>query len=203
MSKPQEQPGLPRWFGLLILFVAVALAAGAAVIWFTGRDSGGVGTASIGGPFELVDQSGRTVTEKSWPGKYLLVYFGYTFCPDVCPTELQAMAAALDLLGDEAAAVQPLFITIDPVRDTVPVMADYVPSFYPRLEGLTGTDEQIRAAAKSYRVYYAKGADEGDGAYLMDHSSFVYLIGPDGKYLTHFSPNTAPEDIAKRIHERL
>jgi protein SCO1/2 len=204
MNQPRQQRGSIRPWVLVTIFLAVAIAAAATVFWVVtpgGGDRGGV--AAIGGPFELVDQNGRTVTEKSWPGKYLLVYFGYTFCPDVCPTELSTMAAALDELGGDADKVQPLFITVDPERDTVPVMADYVPSFHPRLQGLTGSDAQVRGAAKAYRVYFAKGKDEGDGAYLMDHSSFIYLIDPEGNYVTHFSPMTAPEEMARRIRSQL
>jgi protein SCO1/2 len=162
---------------------------------------GGSGVALIGGPFELVDQTGRAVTAQAWTGKPLLIYFGYTYCPDVCPTELSAMSAALDLLGDSV-DLQPLFITVDPARDTVAVMADYVGHFHPKMIGLTGSAEQVAVAAKAYRVYYAKGPGEGDG-YLMDHSGFVYLMGPDHRYLAHFPPSTAPEAMAKRIRELL
>jgi protein SCO1/2 len=170
--------------------------------------SGGPRTASpgrvlIGGPFELVDHSGHKVTEKSWPGQRLLVLFGYVSCPDVCPTELQTVAAAMDALGDEASRVQPLFITVDPERDTPAAIADYVSAFHPRIVGLTGADAQVRAAAKAYRVYFAKGKVDEDGEYFMDHSSFVYLMHPDGHYLTHFGPNTAPEVMAEKIADFL
>ncbi|HZD26429.1 MAG TPA: SCO family protein [Alphaproteobacteria bacterium] len=160
---------------------------------------GGTGVADIGGPFTLVDQDGRTVTEQDFRGKFMLVYFGYTFCPDVCPTELQSMVVAMDDLGADAEQVQPIFVTVDPARDTVAVIHDYVRAFSPTLVGLTGSDSQVRAAAKAWRVYFAKGKEAGGGAYLMDHSSFVYLMGPDGRYLTHFAPRTPPEEMAKRI----
>jgi protein SCO1/2 len=163
------------------------------------RDSGGV--ALIGGPFELVDHAGAAVTDQTWADKPLLVFFGYTYCPDVCPTELSVISNAMDLLGDDTDVV-PLFITVDPARDTVQAMADYVGHFHPRMVGLTGTPEQIAAAAKAYRVYYAKGSGEGDD-YLMDHSSFVYLMDRDHRYLAHFPPNTDPEAMAKRIRELL
>jgi protein SCO1/2 len=162
--------------------------------------NGGSGTALIGGPFALVDHTGRAVTEKDFAGKPMLVYFGYTSCPDVCPTELQNMSLALDALGEAAEEIQPVFITVDPARDTVPVLADYVKHFGPGFVGLTGSEEQVSAAAKAYRVYYARGAGD-DVAYLMDHSSFVYLMGPDGDYLTHFAPNTPPEEMAQRIRD--
>ena len=160
------------------------------------------GTAAIGGPFTLTDQTGKAVTDKTYAGKYELIYFGYTFCPDACPTDLQVMSSALDMLGSEAARIQPIFITIDPERDTVPVMADYVSHFHPSLIGLTGTPEQTAAAAKAYRVYYKKAPSPVEGGvYLMDHSSFTYLMGPDGGFLESFAPGTDPEDMARRVRE--
>lgn len=160
------------------------------------------GKAAIGGSFTLTDPTGRTVTDKTYAGKFELVYFGYTYCPDACPTDLQVMTSALDMLGDAAGQVQPIFITIDPERDTGPVMADYVSHFHPSLVGLTGTLEQTAAAAKAYRVYYKKAPSLVDGGvYLMDHSSFTYLMGPDGGFLESFAPGTDPEDMARRIRE--
>jgi len=208
MASAKKQSGNARIWGVSIMFAAVAIAAAAVVTWYMSPgDADRRGVAAIGGPFELVDQTGSTVTDKSWPGQYLLVYFGYTFCPDVCPTELSIIGVALTALEEEAADVaakiQPVFITVDPERDTTAVMADYVPSFHPRMAGLTGSDEQIRAAAKSYRVYFAKGQDDGDGAYLMDHSSFTYLIDPEGQYVTHFAPMTDPQEIAERLRSLL
>ena len=157
------------------------------------------GAAAIGGAFRLTDHAGRTVTADDFAGRHMLVYFGYTFCPDVCPTELQSMSVALDSLGDDASRVRPVFITIDPARDTVPVLAEYRRHFHPDLVALTGGEEQITAAAKAYRVYFAKGEDDGDGGYLMDHSSIVFLMGPDGEYIRHFSANTPPEAMAEGI----
>lgn len=160
------------------------------------------GKALVGGPFELVAQDGTTVTEETFRGDYMLIYFGFTFCPDVCPTELQVMSAALDLLGDDAGKVQPILISIDPERDTVETMADYVRHFHPRLMGLTGTPEQIATAARAYRVYYAKAEDpDSSTGYTMDHSSIVYLMGPEGEFLAHFGPGTSPEKMAAKIRE--
>ena len=148
------------------------------------------GVAQVGGPFELVDHHGQTRRDADFRGRYLLVYFGYTFCPDVCPTTLLAMSQALRSLAesdpDLAERVAPLFITVDPERDTVEALAAYVPNFHPDLVALTGSAEQIAAAAKEYRVYYAKVEDDSASDYLMDHSSFIYLMGPDGAYVTHF-----------------
>ena len=142
------------------------------------------------------------MSEQDFAGKPMLIYFGYTFCPDVCPTELSAMSQALDLLGDDAAEIQPVFITIDPARDTTEQMAEYVAHFYPTMVGLTGSVEQVAGAAKAYRVYYARGPGEDD-AYLMDHSSFIYVMDAGGKYRAHFGPNTAPEEMARRLRELL
>ena len=154
-------------------------------------------TVQIGGPFTLVDQDGQTVSDRDFRGRLMLIYFGYTFCPDVCPMELQVMSAALDELGAKAEAVQPLFITVDPERDTAPVLAEYLSHFHPRFRGLTGTPEQIRAVTRAYHVYYARAGDEDD--YLMDHSSIVFLMGRDGRYLTHFGREVAPEAMAAKI----
>ncbi|HYG89977.1 MAG TPA: SCO family protein [Azospirillum sp.] len=159
--------------------------------------------AAIGGPFRLTDHTGKTVSDADYRGKHLLIYFGYTFCPDVCPTELNTMASALDKLGPLADRIQPLLITIDPERDTAAHLAEYVTLFHPRLVGLTGTPEQIRQVTREYRVY-AKKADGGTGdAYLMDHSSFVYLMGPDGKYVGVFPGGTTPEKMAGDIKKRV
>jgi protein SCO1 len=158
---------------------------------------------AIGGPFTLTDQSGRTVTDADFRGRWMLVYFGYTFCPDVCPTELQTIAAALDRLGADAAKVQPVFVTIDPERDTPAVLADYVKLFDKRLVGLTGTPDQIRDVAREYRVYYAKVTPKSASSYLMDHSSFAYLMGPDGRFRTLLQPGESPEAMAARIESQL
>jgi len=181
--------------------LAVVLAVAVALIMVErGGGQRGSGMPDIGGPFELVDHTGQTVNEQSWPGQHLLIYFGYTFCPDVCPTELQIMTVALDELGGEAERIQPLFVTVDPARDTVPAMADYVGAFHARMVGLTGSDQQIRAAARTYRVYFALGEGED---YLVDHSSFIYLMSPDGQLLTYFPANSDPTAMAGRIAELL
>lgn len=159
--------------------------------------------SELGGPFRLVDQDGRNVTDASYAGKFMLVYFGFTFCPDVCPTELQAMATAIDDLGSPADMVQPILISIDPERDRPAQLKDYVAAFHPRFVGLTGSSEEIAAAAKAYRVYYAKGPVDADGNYVMDHTSFVYLMGPDGKLRSVFRAGTAPEAMAAEIQKQM
>ena len=182
------------------LFMAAAVAAIVAV--YTWRDSGSGGIAKIGGPFTLVDQSGATRTEADLKGRYALIYFGYTFCPDVCPTALSDMIIALDELGGAGEKVLPVFITIDPERDTPEILKTYVTQFHPRLIGLTGNEAQISAAARAYRVYFAKskGAKPGED-YLMDHSSIIYVMDRDGRYMTHFSHGTSPETMTKRLKE--
>ncbi|WP_137177361.1 SCO family protein [Roseomonas sp. AR75] len=158
---------------------------------------------ALGGPFRLVDQSGKAVTEADFAGKFLLVYFGYTYCPDVCPTELGVMAHAMDALGEDAARVTPVFVSVDPERDTPEALADYVSRFHPRMIGLTGTPEQVAAAARAYRVYYAKVQRPEMTQYLMDHSSFTYLVGPDGRVRALFRPETAPEAMAAAVRGQL
>jgi protein SCO1/2 len=160
---------------------------------------------TVGGPFTLVNQDGQTVTEADFRGRHMLVFFGYTFCPDVCPTTLQTASSALDLVEDRAAAVQPVFITVDPTRDTPAILKEYVAHFHPSLVGLGGTAEQIAAAAKAYRVYYAKDTAEGDSAddYLVAHSAITYLMDPDGKFVTHFSHQTGAEEMAATLKRHL
>jgi protein SCO1/2 len=152
---------------------------------------------AIGGPFALTDQNGRRVTDKDFAGRFMLIYFGYTYCPDVCPTELNTMALALDKLGTRVRIV-PVFITIDPARDTPEALKTYLASFGPEFVGLTGSDAEIAAVAKAYRVYYKKGEGEGD-TYLMDHTSLLYLVGPDGKLAALFRTGAEPDDIAAGI----
>jgi protein SCO1/2 len=158
---------------------------------------------ALGGPFSLVDHTGRAVSERDFAGRPLLVYFGFTYCPDVCPTELGTIAAALDAMGPAGERVTPVFVSIDPERDTPAAMADYVSRFHPRMVGLTGTAEQVAQAARAYRVYYAKVRPRDSTDYLMDHSSFIYFVGPDGRVRSLFRPETAPEAIAAAVTAQL
>jgi cytochrome oxidase Cu insertion factor (SCO1/SenC/PrrC family) len=157
---------------------------------------------AIGGDFTLVDQTGATRLAADFRGKLMLVYFGYTSCPDVCPTELQKMSEAIDLLDAKGDAVQPIFITVDPQRDTVEQMQDYAANFHPRLVALTGSAEQIAVAARAYRVFY-QPVKQPDGSYLMDHSSVVYLMARDGSYLAHFGSESDAAQIAAAIAKKL
>jgi cytochrome oxidase Cu insertion factor (SCO1/SenC/PrrC family) len=152
----------------------------------------------IGGPFALIDHTGKLRTDEDFRGKLLLIYFGYSYCPDVCPTDLQQIGLAVDRLGAGAEAVQPLFITLDPERDTAAHLADYVPLFHARLIGLTGSAEQIRRVALAYRVYYAKYPPDSPD-YVIDHSSFVYLLDKAGKYIGFFPPGTAADRMIEMI----
>ncbi len=197
---------LVRWTAAVLV---VALIGAWGAIWL--GVIGGHGTSvaglpsgiQVGGRFQLTDSTGKSVTDATYRGKWMLVYFGYTYCPDVCPTELQAVAAGLDKLGPLASQVAPLFITIDPERDTPATIGPYVKLFDDRLVGLTGTPEQIAAVAKAYRVYYAKVTPKNGGDYLMDHSSFLYLMGPDGQLRALFKPGMDGAQIADGIRERM
>ncbi len=184
---------------LLLLAPAGVLAAGlvGAAGWMTlHREEGPV---PIGGPFRLRAADGREVTDADFRGRWMLVYFGYTRCPDACPTALQDMANALDTLSPDAKGkVAVLFITIDPERDTPAVMQDYVTAFNAPITGLSGTPEQIAAVAKEYRVYYAKHP-KGGGEYDMDHSSIIYVMDPRGRFVANFTHETAPDDIAAKL----
>ncbi len=191
--------------GLLVLLggaAAYLLTAPATTVTSLPSQAGS-GTPEIGGAFELVDQSGATRTQVDFAGRHMLVYFGYTYCPDVCPTSLSIMSQALDLLEAETGSLEdrvvPVFVTVDPARDDVPAMAAYAEHFHPRLVALTGSDEQIAAAAKAYRVYYRRADDPSASEYLMDHSSFIYLMGPDGTYVSHFAHNASPQEVAEGL----
>jgi cytochrome oxidase Cu insertion factor (SCO1/SenC/PrrC family) len=194
----------------LALYVAAGLALGAFVAvlvlpnvserLFPRLKVSSVGRALVGGPFTLTDHTGKRVSDTDFRGKFLLVVFGFTFCPDVCPSELQLISAALDALGPKAARIVPLFITIDPERDTPGQLATYVQSFHPRLIGLTGTASEIAAVAKEYRVYVRKAPDpKSTAGYSMDHSALIYLMGPDGAYLAHFTPGIGVDTLAQRL----
>jgi cytochrome oxidase Cu insertion factor (SCO1/SenC/PrrC family) len=156
----------------------------------------------IGGPFALIDHNGKPRTDRDFRGKLMLVYFGFTYCPDVCPTDLQEIGLALDKLGAAGEAVQPLFITLDPERDTARHLAGYVPLFHPRLVGLTGEAGAIREAARAYKVYYAK-VPTSPADYTLDHSGFVYLVDRDGRYVGFFPPGTPADRIVQIVRPHL
>ena len=161
------------------------------------------GEADIGGPFQLVDQTGRQVDQSILEGEWTAVFFGFTYCPDFCPSTLQTLAAAEDLLGDQAEDLQIVFITVDPERDTPEAMADYLATrgFPEGVIGLTGTPEQVRAAAEAYRVFYERR--EQDGGYTMDHTLTIYLMNPQGEFAAPLSYGMGPERTATAIRRAM
>jgi cytochrome oxidase Cu insertion factor (SCO1/SenC/PrrC family) len=161
------------------------------------------GRGTVGGPFTLTDQTGRRRSDTDFRGKLLIVYFGYTYCPDICPADLQQIGLAVDRLGAAGAAVQPLFITIDPERDTAEVLAQYVPSFSPKLLGLTGSPEEIAAVAHEYKVVYTKYQPPEGGPYLIDHTGFTYIVDATGKYRGFFPPGTSEDRMREMIGQIL
>ncbi len=160
--------------------------------------AGSVGGGDIGGPFSLVDQTGATVSEKDVITKPTLIYFGYTFCPDVCPLDNARNAEAVDILEEKGIAAVPVFITIDPKRDTPEVMAEYVANVHPSMIGLTGTPDQIRAASLAYKTYFK--VQEGDPEfYLVDHSTFTYFVTPESGFVDFFKRDDSAEVVAERV----
>lgn len=165
-------------------------------------------SVDIGGPFSLINQDGQAVSEADFAGKPMLVFFGFTYCPDVCPMSLDLLGAALDKLAatapDKAARLQPIFISVDPARDTPSQMKDYLSYFHPSLTGLTGSPAQIDAVKKAFRVYAARAKDvDANGNYNVDHSSLFYLMDGDNRYLAHFSHNMTAEQIAAGLDAKL
>ena len=156
----------------------------------------------VGGPFSLSDHTGARRSDADFHGKLALVYFGFTYCPDICPTDLVEISRTLDQLGPAGEIIQPLFVTLDPERDTAAHLAEYVPLFHPRLLGLTGSADAIRQAADAYKVYYRK-VETGGGDYTVDHSAYIYLLDTEGRYLGFFPPNTPAERMLTIIRSHL
>jgi protein SCO1/2 len=191
------------------LLLVAALAGG--VLWYESSRVPRLGqvvttgVADVGGPFKLTDQTGKAVTDADFRGRYMLIYFGYSFCPDVCPTTLSVMAQALDKMSVAKSRVVPVFITIDPERDTPAVLKDYMAAFGPQFVGLTGSPEQIKAVEKEYRVYAKKtpiDASNPKRGYGMDHSSVIYLMGPDGRMISFYDEAISPDDLAKDLRSK-
>jgi cytochrome oxidase Cu insertion factor (SCO1/SenC/PrrC family) len=213
--KPSSSPASSRLrlVALAALALGIVLLAAGAVFWLRPQgptpvaNSGVIQVAkgaAMGGPFELVDHNGQAVSQADFAGKFMLIYFGFTHCPDVCPTELQTMANAVDMLGPDAERVAPTFITVDPARDTPGQIKDYVAAFHPKMVGLTGSPEQIAAVAKAYKVYYSKAQSPSDsGDYQVDHTSFVYLMGPDGGLRSLFRSGISDKAMATEIRNQL
>lgn len=192
----------PRTLRLLLVgsaFIAGLMLFLALFFLLTGHRYGSSPSAAIGGPFSLVDQRGQPITDKVFKGKPYLVFFGFTHCPDVCPTALFEMSEVLRALGRDADKTAALFVTVDPERDTPTVMNDYLSSFDPHLRGATGTREQIDTVEKAFRVY-AKKVPSGDGdGYTMDHTALVYLMDKDGRFVKPFSLKRSPAEAADEL----
>jgi protein SCO1/2 len=206
---PDHAPGKPmrgsRACALLViasLFGGVNVAAEEQPSAAQMMDDLMYGRGTVGGPFTLTDQAGRQRSDREFRGKLMVVYFGYTFCPDVCPADLMAITQALDALGPAAEGIQPLFITVDPERDTKG-LADYVAAFHRNLVGLTGSPEEIRKVANSYKAFYAKVPDERNGDYSIDHAGVIYLMGRDGEYLGFMPPQTGPDRLTEILRKYL
>jgi len=197
----------------LIPYLLLILALAGGILWHESQLVPGLGRTvstgvpQVGGPFRLTDHTGKTVTDQDYRGRYMLIYFGYSFCPDVCPTTLGVMAEALQKLGSDNRRVVPIFITIDPERDTPKVLADYMKAFGPQFIGLTGSPATITEVEKEYRVYAVKrplDPSKGNaGGYGMDHSSVLYLMGPNGKLVSFYDEAISPDDLAKDLRAKI
>jgi protein SCO1/2 len=192
----------------LIPYLLLVAAVAGGVLWYESEQVPGLGRmvttgqADVGGPFQLTDQHGKRIGDKDFRGRYMLIYFGYSFCPDVCPTTLAVIAQALDKLGGRSHQVVPIFITIDPERDTPKVLDDYMKAFGPSFVGLTGGAAEIKDVEKRYRVYAVKKPLPG-GSYGMDHSSVIYLMGPDGKMVSFYDEAVSPDELAKDLRSKI
>lgn len=169
----------------------------------TAEDRFSILVPNFGGEFSLTDHTGKAVTSKDFDGKWRLIYFGFTYCPAICPTELQKISAVLNDLGSKGEKITPIFISVDPERDTVDVMKNYVSLFHPRLIGLTGTVEEVDVAKKAYKIYSAKVQDETMSDYTVDHSSFIYFMDPNNNLLRIFKIDDTAETMKKFIEDRL
>jgi len=189
----------------LVPYLAMVVAMASGLLWHQAdqmaRLGGNVvtGTAEIGGPFTLTDQDGKTRSDADFRGRYMLVYFGYSFCPDVCPTTLAMMGKALDELGSRKGRVVPIFITVDPGRDTPQILKAYLKSFGENFVGLTG---DIAGVAHAYHVFYARQPMPG-GNYAMNHSGVIYLMGPDGRFVTYYEDEIGPDKMAEELRGRI
>ena len=193
----------------LIPYLLLVAAMAGGLIWHESEIVPGLGRTvasgqiAVGGPFALTDQNGGKRSSKDFHGKYQLIYFGYTFCPDVCPTTLAVMSQALDKMGIDAGRIVPIFITIDPERDTPKVLKSYMDAFGPSFVGLTGSQSQIAAVEKEYRVYAKKQKLDDKGNYGIDHSSVIYLMGPDGRLVSFYDELIAPDALEKDLKAKI
>jgi protein SCO1 len=188
---------------VIIAAFAASLAVGLALmLWAMGGLKNATAPAAIGGPFQLTDQAGRTVTEKNMQGRPTLIFFGFTHCPDICPTSLFEISEVLRAMGKDADRVNAYFVSVDPERDTAAAMKDYLSSFDPRLEGLTGNPEEVAKVISAYRVY-ARKVPLKDGDYTMDHTALIYLMDRDGRFVSPFNLKRTPEQAAADLKRYL
>lgn len=195
------------------LSLGITMATGAALLWYYNSlmtqklhkaevQQQSVGKTMVGGPFSLIDHHGKPFTDRDLAGNWSMLYFGFTFCPDICPDELEKLTEAVDSIEKSiGVAVRPVFITLDPDRDTVPQVAEYIKEFHPRLIGLTGSTEQVNAAAKAYRVYHTKTDETED--YLVDHSIIMYLLDPTGQFVQFFGKNFDAAALSKAVQSQI
>ena len=206
MATPPANPRTPPRFALVAIVFAGALVIAAGVLLAlalreTPRGAAGTALASaIGGPFQLIDQNGKPFSDADLKGKWHLIFFGYTHCPDACPTALNEMSLALDRLGMKRDEVGVVFITVDPERDTPETLKSYVQSFDAPIVALTGSPEAVAQAAKAYRVFYARHP-RSDGDYDMDHSAVIYVMNPEGRFTATFTPDSSADAIVQRLQK--
>lgn len=189
--------------GLYVFIAALVVIIGGVVyeqFWLGGTDNA---TPAVGGPFALIDQNGAPKTDKDFRGKVMLIYFGYTYCPDACPTTLQALSGMLDLLGAASSKVQPIFISVDPARDTPAQLKAYAANFHPGIVYLTGSPDELKKDESEYRIYVAKVPQSGSDDYLFDHSSIIYVMGTDGRYLAEMPAGLPPKAMAATLQPYL
>ena len=204
---PEKPPGAPRFVVIAVIVAGLLVLAAGALVGLAFRDNpkGAAGTllaSAIGGPFQLIDHNGKPFGDSDLKGKWHLVFFGYTHCPDTCPTTLNELSLALDKLGPRRDRFGIVLISVDPERDTPEILKSYVASFDAPITALTGTPEAVAQAAKAYRVYYARHP-RADGGYDMDHSAVIYVMDPDGRFTATFTPDTPAEAIAERLQKLL
>jgi len=204
MRRSFRRIGLPLIFLTVAGFFVYHVTRDPVVVLNKGEQEPSVATTvSIGGPFRLVDSQGTVRTDREFRGKYLLVYFGYTFCPDICPLALSNISQALPLLGNDRDQVVPIFITVDPERDTQNVLRDYSSHFHPNIIMLTGTQQQLAPVMKAYHAYGVKAQDDKTTDYVMDHSTLIYLMDRQGQFLRFFPHTTPAQELADGIVKAL
>jgi protein SCO1/2 len=203
---PSMRPArvMTRFLPVLAAFICGLVLVFAAIVHFSGRSGSPIGSAiaAVGGPFHLEDQNGKPISDQDFKGRPFLVFFGYTHCPDVCPTTLFEISEVIKTLGKDADRAGAIFITVDPERDTPAALKDYLSSFDPHLRGLTGDPAAVEAAIKAYRVY-AKKVPLKDGDYTMDHTAVVYLMDKDGHFVSPFNLKQTPEAAAEQLRRYL